>query len=181
MEGEHALESEWTCHFSAKQGKSEEWTDAVTKVFSFASVEQLWGGFGRLAKPSALEAGSDYHIFRSAIKPEWEDSANCNGGKWSLSVSTAIGVDVDTCWLTTVLAMAGENFSHNSEVCGAVVSARPQFTRISLWTKTCSEEIVMAIGNAWKQHLSKSCDLKITFMAHSDARKSSAHKTRFQI
>ena len=43
-----------------------------------------------------------------------------------------------------LLAMIGEQFSEPSEICGAVVSVRQKGDRISLWTRTASNEAVQA-------------------------------------
>lgn len=46
------------------------------------SVEQWWGLYCHLARPSELPPLSDLHLFKLGIKPMWEDPANVNGGKW---------------------------------------------------------------------------------------------------
>lgn len=46
------------------------------------SVEQWWGLYTHLARPSELPPLSDLHLFKLGIKPMWEDPANVNGGKW---------------------------------------------------------------------------------------------------
>ena len=48
----------------------------------FASVEQFWRIYGHLVRPGELSSHSDFHLFKSGIKPMWEDDANKCGGKW---------------------------------------------------------------------------------------------------
>ena len=36
---------------------------------------------------SKIKSGCDYNLFRSDIKPMWEDQSNMNGGKWMLTIN----------------------------------------------------------------------------------------------
>lgn len=42
----------------------------------FASVEQFWGLYSHLIRPSELMAHTDFHLFKVGIKPMWEVSKN---------------------------------------------------------------------------------------------------------
>ena len=76
---------------------------------------------------------SDYHFFQEGIRPVWEDDANKKGGKWILRLKKGVA---DRYWEDLLLAMVGDQFMEASdEVCGAVVSVRPQEDVISVWTK----------------------------------------------
>ena len=55
---------------------------ALRLVGRVGSVEQWWGLYTHLARPSELPPLSDLHLFKLGIKPMWEDPANVNGGKW---------------------------------------------------------------------------------------------------
>jgi len=50
--------------------------------FRFGSVEQYWRIYSHLVRPGELSSHSDFHLFKSGIKPMWEDDANKCGGKW---------------------------------------------------------------------------------------------------
>lgn len=77
---------------------------------------------------------------------------------------------MDDCWLNLLLAMIGEQFCEPSEICGAVVSVRQKQHRISLWTKTASDEAdQMAIGRHFKSILAMGENEKIGYMVHDDA------------
>lgn len=43
-----------------------------------------------LARPSSLPSPTDLHLFKEGIRPLWEDSANCNGGKWIIRFKKAV-------------------------------------------------------------------------------------------
>lgn len=64
-----------------------------------------------------------YFQFVEGIKPMWEDEANKNGGRWTLRVSKGFG---NKLWEDLILAMIGEQFSDEDEICGIVISIRQQ-------------------------------------------------------
>lgn len=35
-----------------------------------------------MVAPESLEFNADCHLFKTGIKPMWEDAANARGGKW---------------------------------------------------------------------------------------------------
>jgi translation initiation factor 4E len=77
--------------------------DDIRKVVAFNSVEEFWGLYNNVIPPSQLPGKANYYLFRDNIMPAWEDSANKDGGKWSIQVprEKCKGV-VDKMWLYTV-------------------------------------------------------------------------------
>ncbi len=47
---------------------------------------------------------------------------------------------IDTYWLHAALACIGEQFEDGDEICGIVANIRAKQLRLSVWTKTCSNE-----------------------------------------
>lgn len=170
-----ALHDRWTFSYagplnkpSEKQPPPDAWNSSFTDIYTVENVEELWGVLNNIRPPSQLDHGSDYHVFRDGIKPEWEDQHNVSGGKWIITITPANPPtwNVDELWLHTVLAMVGEAFLvHGEDVCGAVISLRPQRTKIALWTRTTEPTICQVIGNTWKEQI-KSSGLKISFQPH---------------
>jgi translation initiation factor 4E len=79
---------------------------------------------------------------------------------------------LDANWLHCVLACIGEQFDDGDEVCGIVVSIRPKQDRIAVWTKTAANEAVqVAIGKQLKEIFKIPDTLKLSFLAHSDAKR----------
>ncbi|KAI8594983.1 cap binding protein [Dissophora ornata] len=120
-------------------------------------------------KTCDLAISSNYHLFKQGIKPMWEDSANKNGGKWSIQLPRMKNMtEIDHIWLFTMLACIGEAFEHENEVCGAVVSVRKTFFRIALWTRSCdNQDVAMSIGRTLK----KSANIfgTLEFQSHHEA------------
>ena len=76
---------------------------------------------------------------------------------------------LDECWLNTVLALIGEQFTDPSEIAGAVVSVRKQQAKLCLWTRT---EQNQAVQTTVAMQLKKVLDLgdtdKITYQSFKD-------------
>ncbi|KAF8122880.1 translation initiation factor eIF4e [Boletus edulis] len=109
--------------------ESGDYEAGLTVIGEFDTVESFCRYFNWLKSPSKLERNSNYHIFKSGIKPMWEDAANAQGGKW-------IG-----CWAWLAMALVGEELEEGDEICGAVSD------RIQLWTRTKDDvERLNAIG-----------------------------------
>ncbi|KAK8951999.1 hypothetical protein KSP39_PZI004271 [Platanthera zijinensis] len=148
----HNLERKWTFWFDnpskSKQGAA--WGSSLRQVYTFDTVEEFWSLYDHIFRPSKLPASADFHCFRTGIEPKWEDPECANGGKWSVSSSRKS--NLDAMWLETLLALIGEQFDDNEEICGVVASARLRQDKLALWTKTASNEAVqMSIGRKWKE------------------------------
>ncbi|KAF5374895.1 hypothetical protein D9758_000220 [Tetrapyrgos nigripes] len=123
------------------------WMEDIKRVISFDSVEEFWGLYNNIIPPSQLPQKANYYLFKEGIIPAWEDEANKNGGKWSIQLPKDKNrAHVDKMWLYTMLAAIGETFdatSNGSEdapppsslITGVIVSTRPQFYRLSIWTR----------------------------------------------
>jgi len=129
-------------------------------------VENFCRYFNWLKPPSRLERNSNYHLFKSGIKPMWEDEANANGGKWVLTMKAQPQL-LDRCWSWLAMALVGEELDEGDEICGAgmrvlvaqpstfhifacaVVSLRSKVDRIQLWTR--SKEDVERINGIGKK------------------------------
>lgn len=86
-----------------------------------ATVEQWWGLYCRLIRPSTLKPYRELHLFKSGIKAMWEDPQNAKGGKWVIRLRKN---KIDRAWENVCMAMLGEQFLVGSEICGVVLSTR---------------------------------------------------------
>lgn len=66
-----------------------------------------------------------------------QDEANSSGGKWIVRLRKGLA---SRCWENLILAILGEQFMVNDEICGAVVSVRYQEDIISVWNRTASDQ-----------------------------------------
>ncbi|KAI0302804.1 translation initiation factor eIF 4e-like domain-containing protein [Multifurca ochricompacta] len=160
---EHPLQHSWTIYHDTKAkvpfspmtaadtsypapADSGAYEAGLTTVGEFDTVESYCRYFNWLKPPSKLERNSNYHLFKSGIKPMWEDEANANGGKWVLTMKNN-PVLLDQCWQWLTMALVGEELDEGDEICGAVVSLRSKVDRIQLWTRSKDDvEKVNGIG-----------------------------------
>jgi Eukaryotic initiation factor 4E len=80
--------------------------NSIKIVASVKTVEEFWGVYDYLKRPNALPTTTDYHFFRSHIKPTWEDKGNEKGGKWIIRLPKGmdLGVTYTCSWNSIVLS-----------------------------------------------------------------------------
>jgi len=137
--------------------QAQNWMEDIKKVIEFDRVEEFWGLYNNIVPPSQLPLKANYYLFKENIIPAWEDDANKHGGKWSIQLPRDKNrPNIDKFWLYTMLAAIGETFDPifsafaqsqgdepgspqtappQSLITGVIVSSRPQFYRLSIWTR----------------------------------------------
>ncbi|XP_052105623.1 eukaryotic translation initiation factor 4E type 2-like isoform X1 [Mytilus californianus] len=169
--GEHPLQFNYAIWFSRKsQGKtssSASYDQNLKLVGTFASVEQFWGIYSHLVRPSDLSGHCDYHLFKEGIRPMWEDSANNKGGKWIVRLKKGLG---SRCWENLILAMLGEQFMVGEEICGAVISIRYQEDILALWNRTACDQVTTSrIRDTLKRILNLPPNTIMEYKTHNDS------------
>ncbi|KAI0348449.1 eukaryotic translation initiation factor 4E class I [Trametopsis cervina] len=184
-------------------GAAQGWMEDIKRVISFDSVEEFWGLYNNIVAPSQLPQKANYYLFKEGIIPAWEDDANKNGGKWSIQLPRDKNrAHIDNMWLYTLLAAIGETFDPllseegaspqpQSLITGVIVSIRPQFYRLSIWTRTApngngtpeDDQLrarIEAIGRHFKtsvlgyseaQKLAGPLATEVEFLSHKDSEK----------
>lgn len=175
------------------------WMEDIKRVISFDSVEEFWGLYNNIVPPSQLPQKANYYLFKEGIIPAWEDEANKNGGKWSIQLPKDKNrPNVDRMWLYTMLAAIGETFDPHltqqenaspsqSLITGVIVSIRPQFYRLSIWTRLApaSEDDALrpriesvgrhfktnVLGYSESQRLAGPLATEVEFLSHKDSEK----------
>ncbi|KAI9014442.1 translation initiation factor eIF 4e-like domain-containing protein [Phycomyces nitens] len=169
----HPLQNTWTLWFDnpGKKANINSWAQNLKEVVSISTVEDFWGVYNNVARVNNLDMSSNYHFFKKGVRPEWEDPANANGGKFSIQLPrNRTGDGVNDFWLHMLLAMIGEQYKYEDEICGAVVSVRKVFYRIALWIKTAeNREIVNTIGCQMKEFLNVPNNIQVEFTPHGDS------------
>jgi len=169
FEIKHPLNSAWTMWYNAPQtAKNREQMDwTPKKIVTFDTVEDFWCLFNNLVPPSQLMKGSNYHMFKEGITPEWEDSQNKLGGKWIIHYGPK-DPGQDDHWLYTLLALIGEEFEDSDDIRGAVFSPRQKQNKLALWTGDArKKDATLRTGKGWKEVLS--LQLQIVYQSHEDA------------
>ncbi|KAJ1306695.1 hypothetical protein OPQ81_007687 [Rhizoctonia solani] len=141
----HPLKSTWVIWFHQRQNRTPQtlinYEEGIKRVTAFSSVESFWSIFTHLNPPSNLQPTTDYLIFHSGVqRPVWEDPMNAKGGKWSIRLRKGVA---DRLWEDLILALIGDQFEDEDEVCGCVLSVRIQEDIISIWNKDESNSQVL--------------------------------------
>ncbi|KAI3523221.1 hypothetical protein L1887_01279 [Cichorium endivia] len=125
--------------------------DNIKQIMDFSTVEGFWVCYCHLARPSSLPSPTDLHLFKQGIRPLWEDSANCNGGKWIIRFKKAVS---GRFWEDLVLALVGDQLDYSDNICGIVLSVRFNEDILSVWNRNASDnQVVMALRDKIKRHL----------------------------
>ncbi|EPB93114.1 hypothetical protein HMPREF1544_00188 [Mucor circinelloides 1006PhL] len=139
----HPLQNTWTLWFDnpGKKASAQSWADNLKEIINIDTVEDFWSTFNNVAKVNHLGPSSNYHLFKQGIRPEWEDEANAEGGKFGIQFpKNKAGDAINEYWMYLLLAVIGEQLATDEEICGAVISVRKSFYRIALWVKTSDDE-----------------------------------------
>lgn len=161
FEIKHHLQVPWTMWYNAPTTKGD-WKPK--SIITFDSVEDFWCLYNNLVPPTKLVKGSNYHMFKEGVLPEWEDANNKDGGKWTVTFAPRDSSQ-DEAWLYTLLALIGEEFEDSDEICGVVVSPRAKQNKLALWTRTARDkDSVLRIGKTLKEILG--VKNQIVYQAH---------------
>nr|QPB75810.1 eukaryotic translation initiation factor 4E isoform [Solanum lycopersicum] len=175
----HKLERKWTFWFDnqskPKQGVA--WGSSLRKAYTFETVEEFWSLYDQIFKPSKVTVNADFHLFKAGVEPKWEDPECANGGKWTATSSRK--ANLETMWLETLMALVGEQFDESEDICGVVASVRRSQDKLSLWTKTATNEAAqMGIGRKWKEIIDAE---KISYSFHDDSKRERSAKSRYTV
>lgn len=134
---------------------------AIQTIATIQSVEQFWDTYNYIKRPNEMTVTTDYHCFRSGIKPTWEgthlgwrvslpqiishslaDPANEKGGKWIVRLPKGLA---SRYWEEIVLCLIGGQFLGlaEDEICGAVLSVRYSEDILGVWNKTAADRDVV--------------------------------------
>ena len=163
----HPLQYTWTMWFF-KLDQNKSWEDSQTKIASFSTIEDFWSVYNYLIPASGLKTGCDYSLFKSGIKPMWEDKNNRNGGRWLIALNKNQRYDLDSFWMDVVLMLIGEAFDECSEeLCGSVVNVRARGDKIAIWTANAkNRESNLKIGTIWKNETEIDTHMTVGYQAH---------------
>ncbi|KAK9316915.1 translation initiation factor eIF 4e-like domain-containing protein [Lipomyces starkeyi] len=174
---EHPLKYNWTLWFlhRAPGVKISDYEKATKEISAFSTAEDFWRLYSYLARPSALPYTSEYHLFKTGVRPIWEDPTNINGGKWILKLKKGTG---SIPWESLLLAIIGGEFGNSldDEVVGAVISIRREADIISVWNKQGSNGAInLRIRDIIRNVLGLS-NIAIEYKVHAESMKEGAEK-----
>lgn len=125
---------------------------------------------------SQVISNTDYLLFKKGVRPEWEDPANKQGGKWvvTLPIADDMEEDCDDAWLQLILNLLAGQFPKEQRdvINGIVFSVRDKHLRISIWTAVSKDEkMLRKIGIKIKEICGLHKKYKFGFQEHAKALK----------
>ena len=117
----------------------EDFEQELKPLAKFHTIEEFWGLYKHMIRPSQLETCTKLFLFQSNIKPLWEDEANKNGGRFYLRIKKE---GADKLWENLVLAYISDNFEFNDDICGLQMAVRhDNIVVISLWVQSMKTSV----------------------------------------
>lgn len=139
----HSLKNSWVVWFRPPISKSNgflEYEKTLHAMAGFDTVEDFFLVYKHLKRPSTLPLVSDYHLFKTGIRPVWEDDENKKGGKWIVRLKKGVA---DRYWEDLLFAIIGDQFGDaGDEICGAVLSVRNGEDILSIWTRNEGQRVL---------------------------------------
>jgi translation initiation factor 4E len=160
----HPLKDSWVFWLRPPISKSNGYVADYEKTLHKVSqpldtVEDFWLSYKHLNRPSALPHVTDYHFFKSGIRPIWEDDDNKNGGKWIVRLKKGVA---DRYWELLLMNLIGNQFIDTSdEICGVVLSVRNGEDILSVWTRSNSSGRNLKIKYVYVRIGKKQCMLTL--------------------
>lgn len=125
--------------------------DGYRKIFHVKNIKDFWDLHNNI---DCLGGITNQHFFlmRDNVLPIWEDSANRNGGSWSIKLNDIS--NVYNIWLKIVMLMVGENLIKDEKlrssklVVGLSINLRNQNTCIiKIWNRDSSQSSIKLLND----------------------------------
>lgn len=189
---EHPLQHAWTAWVHKKGGSTAgDYGSAMSKVTTFNTAEGFWRFMNFTPCPSELFATDitipkfskdieGISLFKSGVRPEWEDPKNLNGGELFLR-KTLTASQLDQIWEDVCLGAVGETIDPTDVITGVRIvdkfSKGKVVYRLEVWfevnqendpqmVETIKENLIQAMGNLHN---------KVEYKAHGGSGESQPH------
>ena len=122
----------------------QEYESQIKKLAEFETLEDFWAIFQYLKKPDDCKQAIEFQLFKSPIKPMWEDENNKDGGKIALKLRKEYS---NLVWEELVFAFIGGYFAKEikDEINGLVINCKKDFNTLQIWIKSFNNEVTSAL------------------------------------
>jgi len=169
---EHKLNSSWTV-WEQREGGTQNYQDNLVKLGDCATIEEFWRYFNNIPKPSDLffngskrgfrdsRKVAGFCIFKTGIKPEWEDSKNRIGGEFYFRKGMDLQ-NLDLLWEHLTLGCIGETIDPDTTITGIRVVDKSNIKknqavyRLELWFSTSDQSEMDVLKSRMMEALEKS-------------------------
>lgn len=105
----HPLHSTWKLWYTKpKISSNEKWSSLLRPIMEIKTLEEFWALNALIPSIDQLPVKVDYHLFRTPLRPEWEDENNSKGGKIIVEINEVDRMKV--VWLNLMIMAICEHF-----------------------------------------------------------------------
>lgn len=153
----------WFSYFKEMKHKQvEDYENFIKKVGEFDTAEEFWGYYQHIRRPDSLPKSCEFFLFKSGIKPLWEDEANKGGGRFVLHIKK---IFANKTWEDILIAVVCST-KDEAEINGVVINVRSWEILLSIWMKKITEEQCEKY-RAWiRKSLGMTENIKIEYKEH---------------
>jgi len=153
----------WFSYFKEMKHKQvEDYENFIKKVGDFDTAEEFWCFYQHIRRPDSLPKSCEFFLFKSGIRPLWEDEANKGGGRFVLHIKK---IFANKTWEDILIAVVCST-KDEAEINGVVINVRSWEILLSIWMKKISEEQCEKY-RAWiRKSLGMTENIKIEYKEH---------------
>jgi hypothetical protein len=125
--------------------------DGYRKIFHIKNIKDFWDLHNNIDCLGGI-TNQQFFLMRDNVLPIWEDSANRNGGSWSIKLNDIS--NVFNIWVKLAMLMVGENLikdernTFNKLVVGLSINLRNQNTCIiKIWNRDASMNSIKLLND----------------------------------
>ena len=154
----------WFSYFKEQRMKqTEDYENNIKKIGEFDSAEEFWGYYQHIRRPDSLPKCCEFFLFKSGIRPLWEDPVNKGGGRFVQHIKR---IFANKTWEDIIIAFIITTMDHE-HLNGVVINVRSWEVLLSIWMKPLSSEESKEKYRNWiRKSLLMSDNIKIEYKEH---------------
>jgi len=154
----------WFSYFKENKLKQvDDYENFIKKIGEFGTAEEFWGFYQHIRRPDSLPKSCEFYLFKSGIRPLWEDPANKGGGRFVLHVKK---IFANKTWEDMLIALVISTKSEG-DVNGVVINVRSWEVLLSVWMAKLPDEESVERYRTWiRKSLGITENIKIEYKEH---------------
>jgi len=128
----------------------DEYLTVMKRLCTVSSIQNFWTYVNwmkqtmmKVCTPEATDKFS-LRMFRSGVRPIWEDQNNRYGGKWIIPFrdENMDSHDMWVRWQEVLMCLVGGTFCRDNAICGCVLAAKANGRKeIQIWVDSCPADL----------------------------------------
>lgn len=154
----------WFSYFRENKLKQvDDYENFIKSIGEFKTAEEFWGFYQHIRRPDSLPKSCEFYLFKTGIRPLWEDPANRGGGRFVLHIKK---IFANKTWEDMLIALIIST-KNESEINGVVINVRSWEVLLSVWMKKLENEEMCEKYRAWiRKSLGMTENIKIEYKEH---------------